>query len=86
MVGGAAYAAGKRGQRSAYREDDEEQRLQQLESSQQAPAAAAPAPAAAAAGPSTDMVGRLKELAALKDSGALTPEEFDAAKAKVLAG
>jgi hypothetical protein len=31
------------------------------------------------------MVGRLKELSELKASGALSQEEFDAAKAKVLA-
>ena len=85
MVGGAAYAAGKRHERSGYREDDQEQRLEALESNQPAPAAPAP-PAASGAGPSTDMVGRLKELAALKDSGVLTAEEFDTAKAKVLAG
>jgi Short C-terminal domain len=87
MIGGLGYAAGRRGQRAAYREEDQEQRLESLESSQQAPAqapAAAPAPSAAPAG-GTDLVSRLKELAALKDSGALSQEEFDAAKSKLLA-
>ena len=49
----------------------------------QAPAAepqAAPAPAAA--GP--DPVAQLTQLAALKDSGALTEAEFEAEKAKIL--
>jgi hypothetical protein len=51
----------------------------------QAPAAepqAAPAPAPAAAGP--DPVAQLTQLAALKDSGALTEAEFEAEKAKIL--
>jgi Short C-terminal domain len=51
----------------------------------QAPAAEpqdAPAPAPAAAGP--DPVAQLTQLAALKDSGALTEAEFEAEKAKIL--
>jgi hypothetical protein len=43
----------------------------------------APAPAAAAA-PATDPIDQLKELAALKDQGILTDEEFAAQKAKIL--
>lgn len=49
---------------------------------QQAQPAPAPAPAAA---PATDVVTQLKELAALKDQGILTDEEFAAQKAKILA-
>ena len=41
---------------------------------------AAPAPAAAGPGP----VAQLTQLAALKDSGALTEAEFEAEKAKIL--
>jgi membrane protease subunit (stomatin/prohibitin family) len=41
----------------------------------------APAPAAAPAG---DPIAQLTQLAALKDSGALTQAEFDAEKAKIL--
>jgi Short C-terminal domain len=54
----------------------------------QAQAAQAPeaepqaAPAPAAAGP--DPVAQLTQLAALKDSGALTEAEFEAEKAKIL--
>jgi hypothetical protein len=40
-----------------------------------APVAAAPAP---------DMIGQLKDLAALKEQGILTDEEFAAQKAKIL--
>jgi hypothetical protein len=46
-----------------------------------APAAPAPEPAAAA----PDPIEQLTQLAALKDSGALTEEEFEAQKAKILA-
>jgi len=47
---------------------------------EEAPAPAAPAPAAG--GP--DPVEQLTQLAALKESGALTQAEFDAEKAKIL--
>ncbi len=58
----------------------------QAAQAQQAPAeapAAAPAPEPAAAVP--DPIEQLTQLAALKDSGALTEEEFEAQKAKILA-
>jgi hypothetical protein len=47
---------------------------------QAAPAAPAPAPVAAA----PDPVEQLTQLAALKDSGALTEAEFEAQKARIL--
>lgn len=47
-----------------------------------ASAPAASAPPAAAGG--TDLVGELQKLVALRDSGALTAQEFDAAKARLL--
>ena len=47
--------------------------------------AAEAAQAAQAAPPAaSDVAGQLKELAALRDAGALTPEEFAAAKRRVL--
>ena len=79
MIGGAGYMAGKSGQRAAYREEDEQQRLSQLEAQQAAP----PAPAAPAQG--GDLVSKIKELSQLKDAGALSESEFEAAKAKLLA-
>jgi Short C-terminal domain len=82
MVGGGAYAAGKARQRGQTRQADEEQRLGALE---QQSAAGAPAPAApAAAQGSGDLVEKLKELKELQDSGALTPDQFEAAKQKLL--
>ena len=49
------------------------------------PPQAAPAPAAPAAD-SGDMVQQLKDLAALKEQGILTDEEFAVQKAKILNG
>ena len=61
--------------------NQQQQQIDQLQQ-QQAPT---PAPAAApAAAPSDDIVDQLQKLGALKDSGALTPEEFEAAKTKLL--
>lgn len=48
----------------------------------QQPVEAAPAPAPAAVAP--DPIQQLTQLAALKDSGALTEAEFEAEKAKIL--
>jgi hypothetical protein len=52
---------------------------QDQQAAQEAPPAA-PEPAAAA----PDPIEQLTQLAALKDSGVLTQEEFDAQKAKIL--
>ena len=48
------------------------------------PEPAPPAPAPAAAAPAPDPIQQLKELAALKEQGILTDEEFAAQKAKIL--
>jgi hypothetical protein len=50
-----------------------------------APAQPTPAPAAAPTAPEVDLVAQLGTLAQLRDSGALTEAEFQAAKARVLA-
>ena len=95
MVGGAGYMAGKRMAATSQREQEQEARLQELEAQQTQqqyapppppppPAAAPPPPAPAAGG--TDLVGQLTELKGLLDAGALTQEEFDAAKQQLLAG
>lgn len=83
MVGGAAYAVGRAGQRRAQSEADQEARLEELEA-QQAPQAAAPA--AAPTGGPTDLAAQLTQLKGLVDQGVLSPEEFAAAKQKLLAG
>jgi len=99
MIGGTAHMAHKAGQRSAeaqQREYDQEARLQELESQQSqqqyAPpppppqyAAPPPPPAAPAAG-GTDIASQIQQLAQLRDQGVLSPEEFEAAKHKLLGG
>jgi hypothetical protein len=81
MIGGAGVLAGRHSAQASYRESDQEARLEQLES-QPPPAPAAPA----AAAPAEDLVDKLKELSGLVDSGALTKDEFETAKQKLLAG
>jgi Short C-terminal domain len=85
MVGGAAYAVGKHAQRGDNREDDQEMRLQQLEAQQTQQYAQAPVAVPPGGGP-TDIAEKLTQLKSLQDQGVLTPEEFAAAKAKLLAG
>lgn len=53
---------------------------QQVGGAQQAPSA--PAPAAAG---SSDLISQLQQLASLRDSGVLSNDEFEQAKAKLLA-
>jgi hypothetical protein len=77
MVGGAAYAVGKSRQQAQYREEDEQARLDEIEA-RQTMAPSSPTGGAA--------IEQLKELAALKESGVLTPAEFDAQKQKLLQG
>jgi Short C-terminal domain len=82
VVGGGAYLAGRSMGRSAEQrtqaEDEQNQRIGDLE--QQAPAPDQPAPAAAATSP---MIDQLNQLATLHQQGILTDDEFTAAKAKL---
>lgn len=83
-VGGTAYVAGRRlGRRSeqqAQAEYDQNARIDDLEQ-QAAPTSPAAAPPAAA-GPS--LLDQLNQLTTLHQQGALTDDEFAAAKAKLL--
>jgi Short C-terminal domain len=79
VIGGTAYAAGRAGQRSAQRETDQNEAIAGLQDQQYANQSAY-APAA----PAPDMTAQLKQLADLKAAGALSQEEFDAAKRKLL--
>jgi hypothetical protein len=81
MVGGLGYMAGKSGANRAAQEASQEQRIGNLEGGQ--PPAVAPAAAPAAGG---SKIEQLKQLGELRDSGVLTPEEFEREKQKVLAG
>jgi hypothetical protein len=94
VVGGTAYAAGRHMGRQAeqqqYAEAEQDQRIGDLEQQQQySPPPQqqqqqqyAPPPQQAPAEPS--MYDQLQQLSTLHDQGALTDEEFAAAKAKLL--
>jgi hypothetical protein len=86
MIGGTAYVAGKSRAQGAQREADQEARIEELEA-QQAPPYAPPPPAAAAPPPPAagGLTEQLTQLAQLREAGVLTPDEFEAAKAKLLA-
>jgi putative oligomerization/nucleic acid binding protein len=79
VVAGTATAVSNRVSRRQARRWGYDEPAQYEE--QAPPPPPAPAPAAAAA---PDPIAQLKELAALKDQGILTEEEFAAQKAKLL--
>ncbi len=79
-IGGGAYVAGKRRQEAQERQAGQEQRLESLESQQQA------APASGAGGLSADAMAKLEQLGKLHDEGVLSDEEFAQQKAKLLDG
>jgi hypothetical protein len=77
-----ATVAYRAGQRRAQQDADNEQAQVAYQATQAPPPAyAAPAPAAA---PETDTIVELERLSRLHESGALSDEEFTAAKARVL--
>jgi Short C-terminal domain len=83
VVGGGAYMAGRAtAQRTAgqsEREAAQDARISDLENARQQEQAP-PAP-----GPDADVFGQLHQLIQMHERGALTDEEFSAAKARVLA-
>jgi hypothetical protein len=86
VVGGGAYAVGRssanKAANQAQQDNDQNARIDSLEQQQAPPQQeAAPAPAPAA-GPS--LLDQLNQLDALHQQGALTDNEFTAAKAKLL--
>ncbi|WP_462100598.1 SHOCT domain-containing protein [Streptacidiphilus sp. PAMC 29251] len=91
ILGGAAYGLGRNAARNAQQDADQDQAIADLEAARQAPQPPAPnayyhppaAPAAAAGG--TDLTAKLAQLGTMVQQGLLTPEEFTAAKAKLLA-
>jgi Short C-terminal domain len=90
-VGGtfaAGRAMGRRAEQQAYTEDSQDQRISTLEDQQYAQQAQQPA--APAEGSASDagspVLDQLAKLTALHDKGALTDDEFAAAKAKIIGG
>ena len=91
-VGGTAYAVGRRSGRQreeqANYEADQDQRIADLEQQQQQQQAAPPPPPPPAPAPAPaaqpSMLDQLNQLTDLHTQGALSDEEFSAAKAKLL--
>jgi Short C-terminal domain len=89
-VGGGAYVAGKRRAQNqaaqAQAEDEQNARISDLEQQQQygAPAPPPAAPAAAAGSGPGSLSDQLKQLSSLHEAGALSDDEFAAAKQKLL--
>lgn len=86
VVAGTATAVSNRVSRRQANRWSQQAEAQAYEQQQTAPAQASP-PAPAPVGASeTDTLTQLKELGELKASGVLTEAEFEAQKAKILAG
>jgi len=88
VIAGTASAVSGRVQRrqaSRYADQDAQTAATRNAAYQADMAQAAPPPVAPAA-PVASVVDQLKELAELKNAGILTDAEFDAQKAKILAG
>jgi hypothetical protein len=83
VVGGGAYMAGKSAARRQQEQDMQDQRIGDLEqqqagyqqSAQQVPAQGSPS-----------VIDQLNQLSAMHDKGALTDDEFAAAKSRLLGG
>lgn len=84
MIGGGVLA-GRHAAQTRYREADQEQRIEELEATRSQPAMSPPPPSAPAAAGGEDLVSKLQDLSKLVDSGALSKDEFEAAKRKLLA-
>ncbi len=81
LLRGMARTAAVVGTANAVSHNQQQRWANQQAEQQQAAQAAAPAPQAA---PQDDTVVQLQQLAALKDQGILTQEEFDAKKKQIL--
>ena len=80
IVGGGAYAVGKRAQRGRDQNAAQDQQIADLQQQQ-----AQAAPAAAAPASDEDGMAKLTQLKSLLDQGVLTQAEFDMQKSKILA-
>ena len=83
VVGGGAYLAGKSAANRSADRADQDARISNLEAQQQQ-AAPVPEPRAGQASGDPDVLGQLTRLVEMHERGALTDEEFSAAKARLL--
>jgi phospholipase/lecithinase/hemolysin len=82
VVGGGAYMAGKASARQSAERADQEARISDLEAAGQQEQA--PQVPGQRAEQDPDVLGQLTQLVQMHESGALTDEEFSAAKARLL--
>ena len=80
IAGTATGVSNRVSRRQARRWSEQEQQDYPPQGYAEQPVAPAPPPASG-----EDRIGKLKELAALKDQGVLTEAEFEAEKARILA-
>jgi hypothetical protein len=85
VVGGTAYYAGKKVSEGRQAEADQNAQIADLQAQQDQQAYQQP-PAPAPAGGAEGIADQIERLKGLLDSGALTPEEYAAAKQQVLQG
>jgi hypothetical protein len=76
--------AGKAASNRSAERADQDARISDLEDAQQAPAAPAVPEQRASQSAGSDVLSQLTELVNMHDRGALTDEEFSAAKARLL--
>ncbi len=86
MVAGGAYAVGKNNQKKREAEAEQNAQIADLQAQQAAQQNAPAPPAPPAAANEDSVVDQLTKLKALLDGGVLSQDEFDAQKAKILAG
>jgi hypothetical protein len=85
VVGGGAFMAGRAAANRSAERADQDARISDLESQQQPEAApAVPEPRAGQPPADSSVFSQLSELVQMHDRGALTDEEFSAAKAQLL--
>jgi hypothetical protein len=85
VVGGGAYMAGKATARRSAERADQDARISDLEAGQQtAQQPSVPEPRTDPAPGDSNVLGQLNQLVQMHDRGALTDEEFSAAKARLL--
>ena len=85
VVGGGAYMAGKSAANRSADRADQDARISNLEATQQQQQAPeVPEPRGGQAPADSDVLGQLTKLVQMHDSGALTEDEFSAAKARLL--
>ena len=87
VVGGAAHMGAKSAQKSqaaAQQEADQNAQIAELQAQQTAAVPVAAPAAPVSSGPTPEDLAAIEKLAAMKESGVLTEEEFAAQKAKIL--